>query len=72
MTSESDKGSWAREVEENLFSPRVRIVVEGVEGVEVADEAKATATVKEQNGKTSRVSLVKLGGDWRVRSVEPA
>lgn len=69
VTSASKRGSCAKEVKENLFSPEVRIVVEDVM---VADPANATAIVKERNGATSKVFLVKQGGEWRVRSVEPA
>ena len=67
VTSASKSGSCAKEVKKNLFSPQVRIVVEDVE---VADPANATATVKEKTGKTSKVSFVKQGGEWRIRSVQ--
>lgn len=69
VTSASKSGSCAKEAKENLFSPQVRIVVEDVE---VSDPANATAIVREQNGKTSKVFLAKQGGKWRVRSVAPA
>ncbi len=67
VTSASKSGSCAKEVKKNLFSPQVRIVVEDVE---VADPANATATVKEKTGKTSKVSFVKQGSEWRIRSVQ--
>lgn len=69
VTSASKSGSCAKEVKENLFDPRERLVVEDVE---VVDPTTATAIVKESNGKTSKVSLVKQGGEWRIRSVAPA
>lgn len=68
VTAASESGSCAKEVETALFSPQVRIVVEDVN---VADPTNATALVREQNGKSSRVLLAKQGGEWRVRSVEP-
>ena len=69
VTSAADSGSCAKEVKEKLFSPNERIVVEDVR---VSDPANATATVTEQNGNRSKVSLVKQGGEWRIRSVQPA
>lgn len=69
VTSASKSGSCAKEVRENLFDPRERLVVEDVE---VVDPTTATAIVKESNGKPSKVSLVKQGGEWRIRGVQPA
>jgi hypothetical protein len=69
VTSASKTGSCAKEVKQNLFSPKTRIVVQNVQ---VANPANATATVKEENGKVSKVFLVKQGGEWRIRSVRPA
>jgi hypothetical protein len=69
VTSSSESGSCAKEVKQNLFHPRERLVVEDIE---LVDPTTATAIVKEPNGKTSRVSLVKQSGEWRIRSIGPA
>ena len=69
VTSSSKKGSCAKEVKAKVFSPKAKITVDDVT---VSDAANAEATIKEQNGKTSTVFLVKQGGEWRVRSVKPA
>ena len=47
------------EVKAKLFSPDAKI---SVENIGVPDEANAAATVKEANGNTSRVFLVKQTG----------
>lgn len=69
VTSESRSKSCAKEVREKLFSPHARITAESVN---VSDPTSALAIVKEQNGKTSRMDLVKQSGRWRVRGVQPA
>ena len=69
VTSSSKGGSCAKEVKAKLFSPDAKI---SVDSVDVADQANAKATIKERNGKTSNVFLVKQGGEWRIRSVQPA
>lgn len=69
VTSSSKSGSCAKEVKAKVFSPEAKITVEDVT---VSDAANAKATIKEQNGKTSSVFLVKQGSEWRVRSVKPA
>jgi hypothetical protein len=69
VTSAAKSGSCSKEVRENLYDPRVRLVVEDVA---LDNPTTATAIVKEVNGKTSKVSLVKQGGEWRIRSVAPA
>jgi hypothetical protein len=69
VTKSSAAGSCATEVEDKLFSPETEIEVQSIE---VPDEANATATVKEANGNTSTVFLVKQSGRWRIRSVTPA
>ncbi|MCA1707125.1 MAG: hypothetical protein LC808_29210 [Actinobacteria bacterium] len=69
VTSSSKSGSCAKEVKAKVFSPEAKITVEDVT---VSDAANAKATIKEQNGKTSSVFLVKQGDEWRVRSVKPA
>jgi hypothetical protein len=69
ITRSARSGSCAREVRNNLFSPRTRI---SVDRVTVTDPADATAVVTEQNGNTSKVFLVKQAGQWRIRGVQPA
>lgn len=69
VTRSATSGSCATEVRKKLFSPQAQI---GIENVNVPDPANATATVKEQNGNTSTVFLVKQSGRWRIRSVQPA
>ena len=69
VTRESDSGSCAAEVKAKLFSPETEIEVQNVN---VPDDANATATVREANGNTSTVFLVKQSGRWRIRSVTPA
>ena len=69
ITKSSASGSCAAEVKANLFSPQTTI---DIENVDVPDESNATVTVKEANGNTSTVFLVKQSGRWRIRSVTPA
>jgi ABC-type glycerol-3-phosphate transport system substrate-binding protein len=69
ITRSSTSGSCAAEVKAKLFSPATTIKVENVD---VPDESNATVTVKEANGNTSTVFLVKQSGRWRIRSVTPA
>ena len=69
VTRSSASGSCATEVKSKLFSPQTQIEVETVA---VTDESNATVTVKEANGNTSTVFLVKQSGLWRIRSVTPA
>lgn len=69
VTRSAKSGSCAKEVEANLFSPRTRLTVQDVS---VTDPANATATVREANGNTSTVFLVRQSGRWRIRSVRPA
>ena len=69
VTRSSASGSCATEVKSKLFSPQTQIEVETVA---VTDESNATVTVKESNGNTSTVFLVKQSGLWRIRSVTPA
>ena len=69
ITKSSASGSCAAEVKANLFSPQTTI---DIENVDVPDESNATVTVKEANGNTSSVFLVKQSGRWRIRSVTPA
>ena len=69
VSSSSKTGDCEQEVKSNLFSPETRI---SVENISVPDDSSAVATVKEANGNTSRVFLVKSDGEWRIRSVVPA
>jgi hypothetical protein len=68
ITKSSASGSCAAEVKSNLFSPNTTI---DIENVDVPDESNATVSVKEANGNTSTVFLVKQSGRWRIRSVTP-
>jgi len=67
VTTSSKSGSCADEVRRNLFSPTTRLTVQSVT---LADEANATATVKEASDKTSTVFFVRQSGRWRIRSVQ--
>ena len=69
VTNSSESGSCATEVRENLFSQEAKFEVQNVD---VPDESNATAIVKEVNGNTSTVFMVKQSGRWRIRSVTPA
>jgi hypothetical protein len=69
VTSSSTSGSCATEVKSKLFSPDAQIEVQSVN---VTDESNATAIVKEANGNTSTVFLVRQSGVWRIRSGTPA
>lgn len=65
----SRTGSCAQEVKRQLFSPRARLTILDVT---VNDPANATATVREANGNTATLFLLKQGGRWRIRSLQPA
>jgi len=69
VTSSSKSGSCATEVRRNLFSPTTRLTVQSVT---VADQANATAKVKERSGEKSTVYFVRQSGRWRIRSVQAA
>lgn len=69
VTSSSKSGSCATEVRRNLFSPTTRLTVQSVT---VADQANATARVKERSGAVSTVYFVRQSGRWRIRSVQAA
>jgi hypothetical protein len=69
VTGAAASGSCAREVKKNLFSPKAEIIVQDVA---LPNAANATATIKEANGNTSTVFLVKQSGRWRIRSIQPA
>jgi hypothetical protein len=69
VTTSSKSGSCAKEVRRNLFSPTTKLTVQSVA---VADEANATAKVKEASGETSTVYLVRQSERWRIRSIQAA
>jgi hypothetical protein len=69
VTSSAASGSCSKEVKQKLFSAKAEIAVQNVD---VPNAANATATIKEGNGNTSTVFLVKQSGRWRIRSVQPA
>jgi hypothetical protein len=69
VTTSARSGSCAKEVKKKLFSPKSLITLQNVD---VPNAANATATIKEANGNTSTVFLVKQSGRWRIRSVQPA
>jgi hypothetical protein len=69
VTSSAASGSCSKEVKLKLFSDKAQIAVQNVD---VPNAANATATIKEANGNTSTVFLVKQSGRWRIRSVQPA
>jgi hypothetical protein len=69
VSTSSSSGECAAEVKAKLFSPQAKI---SVQTIDVPDEVNASAKVKEANGNTSTIFLVKQSGEWRIRSVAPA
>jgi predicted small lipoprotein YifL len=69
VTASAKSGSCAKEVRKKLFSRKAQIAVQNVD---LPNAANATAVIKEANGNTSTVSLVKQSGRWRIRSVQAA
>ena len=69
VKSSAESNDCATEVKAKLFSPESKITVDDIS---VPDDVNAIALVQEGNGNTSRVFLVKQGGEWRIRSVVPA
>ena len=69
VTTSAKSGSCAREVRKKLFSRKARIAIQNID---LPNAANATAVIKEANGSTSTVFLVKQSGRWRIRSVGPA
>jgi hypothetical protein len=69
VAASSKSGSCAEEVRRNLFSPTTRLTVQRVT---VADDANATAIVREASRTTSTVFLIRQSGRWRIRSVQAA
>jgi hypothetical protein len=69
VTMSAKSGSCSKEVKKKLFSRKAQIAVQNVD---VPNPANATAVIKEANGNTSNVFLVKQSGRWRIRSVEAA
>jgi hypothetical protein len=65
----ASRRSCEKEVAETLVSPDAQIAV----GRQIdVDGSRATATVRDQSGKTSTVSLVKTGDHWRIARITPA
>ena len=69
VTTAAKSGSCAKEVKKKLFSRNSKI---SVQNVDLPNAANATAVIKEANGNTSNVFLVKQSGRWRIRSVQAA
>jgi predicted small lipoprotein YifL len=69
VTTSAKSGSCAKEVRKKLFSRKAQIAVQNVD---LPNAANATAVIKEANGNTSTIFLVKQSGRWRIRSVSPA
>jgi predicted small lipoprotein YifL len=69
VTASAKSGSCAKEVRKKLFSRKAQIAVQNVD---LPNAANATAVIKEANGNTSTIFLVKQSGRWRIRSVSPA
>jgi hypothetical protein len=69
VTTSAKSGSCAKEVRKKLFSPKAQIAIQNID---LPNAANATAVIKEANGNTSTVSLVKQSGRWRIRGVGPA
>ena len=65
---DASKHSCVREVRETLTTPDARLTVERTIDVQ---GSRATATVSEHNGNTSKVSFVKDGDRWRIARIEP-
>jgi hypothetical protein len=63
------KRSCAAEVRETLTSPDARLSV----GRDIKIKgSRATAIVREQDGATSKLFLVKRGPEWRIDRITPA
>ena len=62
------KRSCATEVRERLITPHERISVG--RDIRVSGD-RATAVIREQNGNTSTLFLVKQGGRWRIERLRP-
>jgi hypothetical protein len=62
------KRSCAEEVREELFSPKAEISVS--RDIKVNGD-EATATVREQNGRVSKLFMVRHEGRWQVDRVVP-
>lgn len=62
------KRTCAEEVREELFSPEAELSV----GRDIrVNGAKATATVREQNGRVSKLFMVRRNGRWQIDRVVP-
>jgi hypothetical protein len=62
------KRSCAREVREQLFSPHAEISVS--RDIQVSGD-QATAVIREQNGRVSKLFMVRRDGRWRIDRVVP-
>jgi hypothetical protein len=68
IVAKSKSHSCVTVVRRELATPNETI---NVKGVQITGATNAMATVTEQTGKSSTLSLVKQGGKWRVRSITP-
>ena len=66
---QASKRSCEKEVSATLVTPDAELSV--ARQIDIRGP-RATATVREQNGNTSKVFLVKQAGQWRIRGVQPA
>jgi len=66
---QASKRSCEKEVSATLVSPDAELSV--ARQIDIRGP-RATATVREQNGNTSRVSLVKRGSRWQIDGITPA
>lgn len=65
----ASRRSCEKEIGETLTSPDAQLAV----GRQIdIDGSQATATVRDQSGKTSRVFLLKAGDRWRIARIAPA
>ena len=65
----ASKAKCPKEVSRKLFTDGAQLSV----GTDLqVNGDRATATVKDQSGKVSRLALVKQGNQWRIDSVKPA
>jgi hypothetical protein len=66
--ADASEHSCEREVRDTLTDPDARLTVGRAIKIE---GSRATATVREQNGKTSKLTFVKDGERWRIERMEP-
>ena len=63
---DASKHSCEAEVRDSLTSPDAQLSV--ARKIDVKG-SRATTTIREQNGNTSKISFVKEGGSWRIERV---